>query len=175
MQKYKKDLYLQTFTTFFQEKSAILDADCSKISTFAAEMSTIIRHQGIIESLDGTHLRVKVIQTTACAACKIQSHCNASESKEKVIDVYDKTAARQCQPGQTVTVTTEGTMAAHALLLGFGLPLLLMMVVFFAASALALGEGLSALLMLASLVPYYLIIWCLRHRIAKRIQFRIEL
>ena len=174
MQKYKKDLYLQTITAFFQEKSAILDEDCIKISTFAVEMSTIIRHQGVIESIAGSHLRVRIVQTTACAACKIQAHCNASESKEKVIDVYDKTAAQRCQTGQTVTVTTEGTMAARALLLGFGLPLIIMMAVFFTASAMGLNEGMSALLMLASLLPYYIIIWCLRQRIAKRIRFRIE-
>lgn len=174
MQKYKKDLYLQTFTTIFQEKSSFLDEDSIKSSTFAGEMSTTIRHQGIIDTIEGRHLRIRIQQTSACAACKIQGHCNASESKEKIIDVYDDSAVCHYSEGQQVTVYASGTMATRALLLGFGLPLLLMLAVFFIATALGASQGLGAALMLGSLVPYYLTIWCVRHSIAQHIIFRIE-
>ena len=174
MQKYKKDLYLQTFTTFFKEKSSFLDEDSIKNSTFAPEMSTIIRHQGIIDSIEGNHLRIRIQQTSACAACKIQSHCNASESKEKIIDVYDETTVNRFEVGQSVTITASGAVASRALLLGFGLPLLIMLVVFFSATMMGANQGLAAFLMLGSLVPYYLIIWCIRNKIASHIVFRIE-
>ena len=167
-------MYLQTFTTIFQEKSSFLDEDSAKSSTFVPEMSTTIRHQGIIDSIAGNHLRIRIQQTSACAACKIQSHCNASESKEKIIDVYDEKAARHYQEGEQVTVSASGTVATRALLLAFGLPLLLMLAVFFAATGLGATQGVAALLMLGSLVPYYFILWCVRHRIARQVVFRIE-
>ena len=174
MQKYKKDLYLQTFTTIFQEKSSFLDEDSIKSSTFAPEMSTTIRHQGIIDSIEGNHLRIRIQQTSACAACKIQNHCNASESKEKIIDVYNESSARRHAKGQQVTVSVSGTVATQSLLLAFGLPLLLMLAVFFVASALGTNQGIAALLMLGALIPYYFIVWCFRHRIARHVIFRIE-
>ena len=174
MQKYKKDLYLQTITTIFQEKSSFLDEDSTKSSTFVPEMSTTIRHQGIIDTIEGSQLRIKIQQTSACSACKIQSHCNASESKEKIIDVYDEKAAHLYKLGEEVTVTASGTVATRALLLAFGLPLLLMLAVFFAATGFGATQGVGTLLMLGSLVPYYFILWCVRHHIARQVVFRIE-
>ncbi len=47
-----------------------------------------IRHSGVVDAIDGECVRVRILQTSACAACKIAGHCNASESKEKIIEVF---------------------------------------------------------------------------------------
>ena len=65
-------------------------------------------------------------------------------------------------------------MAGRALMLGFGLPLVLMLVVLIVAMAAGCSEGITALFMLGSLVPYYLLVWLLRDRIARQILFRLE-
>lgn len=137
-------------------------------------MNAVIRHQGTIESIEGHHLCVRIVQTAACAGCSIRRQCNASESKVKIIDVYDEAVADQYQIGQSVVVFTSQSAATRALLLGFGYPLLLMLAVFFAASLLGVSPGLSAALMLGSLLPYYFIIWCMRQRIRGHITFHIE-
>ena len=49
-------------------------------------MSTKISHSGIVERIDGDCVQVRIVQTSACAACKVAGYCNAAESKEKVID-----------------------------------------------------------------------------------------
>ena len=138
------------------------------------KMSTNIQHQGIVESIEEQHVRVRVTQTAACAGCKISSHCTSTEAKDKLIDVYNDTMAQQRQIGDVVTVTTSGTAAGKALLLSFGLPLVIMFVVFFTATALGCSQGIAALMMLGALVPYYIILWFMRRHIAEKIAFCIE-
>ena len=135
-----------------------------------------IRHDGIIESIgaDG-HVSVRITQSSACASCKIAGHCNASEQKEKVVDVYlCAPEARRHSVGDSVVVSTSQSSAGRALLLGFGLPLVLLLAVLAALTAAGMGEGTSALAALAVLAPYYLIIWLCRDRIAGSIRFHIE-
>ena len=136
-------------------------------------MENSIRHEGTIESIAGRHIRVRILQSSACAGCKIASRCTASESKEKIIDVYDD-RGRTFNVGDTVMVCTTGKMAGKALLLGFGLPLLLMLAVLCVMLAFGLDEGLAALGAIGSLLPYYMVVWLTRHRIADTIAFSIE-
>ena len=53
-------------------------------------MTDKIKHLGIVESINGSYLKVRIVQTSACSACSIKGHCSAAESKEKLIDVYNK-------------------------------------------------------------------------------------
>ena len=56
-------------------------------------MSDLIKHQGIVEKVDGMHVKVRIVQTSACSSCSAKGLCNASESKEKLIDVYGVSGA----------------------------------------------------------------------------------
>ena len=38
-------------------------------------MADSIKHQGIVENISGAHLQVRIVQTSACAACSIKGHC----------------------------------------------------------------------------------------------------
>ena len=53
-------------------------------------MADTIRHQGIVENINGTHLQVRIVQTSACASCSIKGHCSSADTKEKLIDVIDE-------------------------------------------------------------------------------------
>lgn len=140
----------------------------------AKSMSSKIRHSGVIESIVGDCARVRIMQTSACAACKVASHCNAAESKEKLIDVYDGGLAQRYTVGQAVVVSTSQEVAYRALLLGFGVPLFLMVATLVVAICLSYGEGTAALASLAVLIPYYLILWVLRDRIRQKVSFQLE-
>ena len=52
-------------------------------------MSAKISHSGIVASISKGCVQVRILQTSACAACKVAGHCNASESKEKIVDVLN--------------------------------------------------------------------------------------
>ncbi len=135
-------------------------------------MSNKIRHAGIIDSIEETHVRVKIVQASACASCKVASRCNASESKEKIIDVYTDTSGLSV--GQSVIVNTSHSTANRAVMIGFVLPLLLLMGVLLTLKATGYREEIAALCAMGILIPYYICIWLLRGRIAKSISFELE-
>lgn len=137
-------------------------------------MSTKISHSGIVESIEDGCVKVRIVQTSACAACKVAGYCNAAESKEKIVDVFGDAAAQKLAVGQPVTVTTSGQVAAKALLWGFGLPFVLMVAVLVLVLWLTGSEGKAALSGLAALVPYYILLWLLRNRMRQQLAFSIE-
>ena len=136
-------------------------------------MNHIIRHSGVVESIEDGCVHIRITQTSACAACKVAGYCNAAESKEKIIDVYcDDVAAYSI--GQAVVVTTTGQVAARALLWGFGFPFLLLVVVLFLTWLLTAHESWAALCALASLIPYYMVLWLMRDKMSQQLAFSIE-
>ena len=135
-------------------------------------MNNKIKHTGFIESIDGHHLTVKILQTSACASCKIASRCNASETKEKRIDVYATPAGYEV--GQQVVVSTTMNAARQALLMGFGLPLIILLAMIVGMKLADYSDEAACLAAIAALVPYYLLIWLLREKIAQQVSFQIE-
>lgn len=137
-------------------------------------MADIIKHRGRIESINGSHIRVRIVQTSACSACSIKGHCNASESKEKIVDVHDFAAANY-RVGEEVNVYGTTTMGMQAIFLAFGVPFLILLVVLLVALKLtANNELLSALVSLFFLLPYYLILYVCRGRLSRHFSFSIE-
>ena len=145
-----------------------------------------IRHDGIVESIgcDG-HVRVRITQMAACAGCKVAAHCNASDQKVKIVDVYHADSLGAAPEGQipsksfpfsvgdSVVVATSQTAVGRALLLGFGLPLMLLLLALATMQVAGMDEGASALSSLVVLAFYYLILWLCRNRIDRSICFKI--
>ena len=136
-------------------------------------MNNKIRHEGIIDNIDGDCVHVRILQTSACASCKVAGHCNAAESKVKMVDVYH-TDTTNLQPGDVVVVSASGDVAARALLWAFGLPFLLMVSVLLIVLWKTKDEGVAALSGLLALVPYYGLLFLLRHSIQAKIAFTLE-
>ena len=136
-------------------------------------MQARISHSGIVETVTEACVRVRILQTSACAACKVAGHCNASESKEKIVDVFCRDTAKY-ETGQEVTVWASKDVANKALLLGFGLPFLLLLGVLVAVLYFTDNEGLAALAALSSLIPYYFLLWLWRDSIRQKISFHLE-
>ena len=136
-------------------------------------MGTKISHSGVIEEIQGNNVKVRIVQTSACAACKVAGYCNAAEKKEKIIDVQNVDATSYTL-GQTVTVSTSGQVAARALLWAFGLPFVVLIVVLIGVLWFTKNEGLAAISALLALVPYYLIIWTQRNKLREQLSFTIE-
>jgi sigma-E factor negative regulatory protein RseC len=116
---------------------------------------------------------VRIVQTSACAACKVASYCNAAESKEKIIDVFCNSVA-EYSVGQQVVVSTSGQVAAKALLWAFGVPFVLLMTVLVLVLLLTSNEGWAALSALVALIPYYIILWLFRDKMREQLAFQIE-
>jgi sigma-E factor negative regulatory protein RseC len=137
-------------------------------------MSTKISHSGVIERIEKDKVQVRIVQTSACAACKVAGYCNAAESKEKIVDVFCDSSAKNLTVGQSVTVTASGQVATRALLWGFGLPFLLMVSVLIVVLKWTGHEGVAALSGLGVLIPYYIMLWLFRDRMREQLAFSLE-
>lgn len=136
-------------------------------------MADIIKHRGIVENIDGSHIQVRIVQTSACSACSVKGHCNASESKDKLIDVYENHSAEYYK-GQNVMVHGTTSMGMQAVLLAFGVPFLVLFIALYATLQITGDELTAALAGLLALFPYYLIIYMCRGKLSRKFFFTIE-
>ena len=132
-----------------------------------------ISHEGVVEEVRGDSVRVRIVQTSACAACKVAGHCSAAESKEKVVEVVDGRAAAYA-PGDNVVVSIEPSTGRRAVILAFVVPFLILVAVLVVALWVTGDEGVAAIVALASLVPYYLLLHGMERRLARKFSFVIN-
>ena len=132
-----------------------------------------IKHLGIVENIQGSHLSVRIVQTSACAACSVKGHCSSADSKDKIIDIID-TAAASYQVGENVMVVGETSKGMQAVALAFIIPFVLLIFTLFLFMALIENELYAALLSLAVLVPYYYILWLNKTRLKQKFSFTIK-
>lgn len=137
-------------------------------------MSGKIKHSGVVESVEGDCMKVRILQTSACAGCKAASFCNTAEKKEKVIDIYGSKAMNGHKAGDMVVVTAANATGRKAVMLGFGLPLVILVIALAVTYAITHSEPLSALVSIAALVPYYIIIYMLREHLRRDFSFSID-
>ena len=136
-------------------------------------MADIIKHRGIVEKVEGSHVVVRIVQTSACAACSAKGLCNASESKEKQIDVYEVNASYRI--GEEVVLCGTTSMGMRAVFLAFGIPMLLLLFALFVTMRVTDGDALvSSLVALFAVVPYYLVIYFMKDKLNKTFSFTIE-
>ena len=136
-------------------------------------MTDIIKHRGRVEKVEGSHVVVRIVQTSACSACSIKGHCNASESKEKLIDVFEVNASYQI--GEEVVLLGTTSMGMQAVLLAFGVPLVILIVALGVTMHLTDGNALvSSLVGLLSIVPYYFALHFNKDKLKKTFSFTIE-
>ena len=136
-------------------------------------MADIIKHRGIVENIDGSHIVVRIVQTSACSACSAKGLCNASESKEKQIDVYEVNPSYQI--GEEVMVCGTTSMGMRAVLLAFGVPLLILVLALGVSMKLTSEDALlSSGIALVSVVPYYIAIYFCKDKLNRTFSFTIE-
>lgn len=136
-------------------------------------MSNKIKHAGVVDGVEGECVRVRILQSSACSACKVAAHCNASETKEKIIDVMDADASHY-QKGDQVMVVADTAVGFRASLYGYLLPLILMVVTLVGVLAATHSEGLAALSALGILIPYYVLLFLMRNKLRNRLSFTLE-
>ena len=134
-------------------------------------MSNKIKHSGIIESVGPHAIQVRILQTSACASCKVAGHCGASESKEKIVDVYGEYDGKV---GDTVTVVASDQVGVNAVVLGFGVPFLILIFALYVLIRLTGNEPLAALGSIACLIPYYFVLYMNREKLREKLSFTIE-
>ncbi|MEG1684585.1 MAG: SoxR reducing system RseC family protein [Bacteroides sp.] len=136
-------------------------------------MEDIIKHQGIVESIDDSHISVRIVQTSACAACSAKGHCSSADSKDKLVDVYS--AGNSYQIGEEVMIYGTTSMGLQAVFIAFVIPFIILISMLFVMMSLTQSdELLSALFSIATLIPYYILIYVCRNRLKKKFSFTLK-
>ena len=132
-----------------------------------------IEHKGIIKEVHGHELQVSIISEESCASCNLKGSCSVSEVTEKIIDI---TVAdpKEYKTGEAVTVFYKQTLGFRALLLGYVLPFLIMLITLIITLSITNKELVSGLLSLVVLIPYYLLLYLSKDKIKKTFSFSIK-
>ena len=189
-----------TFPLFFS-KNCICEKNVLSLHTFLQSKRKMIKHDGIIIALneDGTAL-VRIVQTSACSACKAKAMCASAESAEKemtavllsdngrpvgygVLDA-DKPLL-EYKVGDEVEVMVQQKMGWKAVVLAYLLPFFVMLAVMFIGNGLlAIGDGATGLLgdeakreavlgtvALCAMAVYYLVLGMFKDKLQKEFSF----
>lgn len=136
-------------------------------------MSNKIKHNGVVDGVEEGCVRVRILQSSACSACKVAAHCNASETKEKIIEVQVADAVKY-QLGDSVVVVADTAVGFRASLYGYLLPLVLMVVALVVVLKITQSEGYAAVSALGILIPYYIGLYLLRNKLRNKLSFSLE-
>ena len=135
-------------------------------------MNTSIKHCGIVDEISDRCIKVRIVQSSACASCKVASHCNASESKEKIVEIYDDNS-KLFSVGDNVVVMASTKVGLFAVFLSSVIPLFLLIVTLATVLAITNNEVYAALSSIGILIPYYIILYIFKDRIRSRLSFKI--
>ena len=106
-------------------------------------MKDTIQHNGKVEQITDDIVYVRIIQQSACSGCHAKNMCGASESKEKIIEIPDRSGNYTIN--ENVLICGKSSLGLQAVLLAFVIPVLLVLFIIILGHALNWDEGLSAL------------------------------
>lgn len=135
------------------------------------KVTDVIKHTGMVESIDGNNCYVRILQHSACSGCSAQRLCNSSESKEKVIAVLLNGV--DVQVGETVNIEGTVVQGLRAVYICYLIPLLL------TVASVYLGvhywnDMAGVLLSLSVLAVYYVTLYLFRNTIGQHFGFTIH-
>lgn len=135
--------------------------------------SGTIIHPGIIEKISGEKVFVRILSQSACSSCHAKGACTIADIEEKIIEAeMDPSENRKI--GEQVMVKMEESLGQKAVILGYVLPLFVLVGSIILFLSLLKSEGLAALLSILMLVPYYFVLYLFRNSLRKKFNFRIE-
>ena len=144
----------------------------------------MIKHDGIVIAVngDGT-VRVRIVQTSACAACKAKAMCASAESSEKELTAFtvQEFSGSEIKVGDEVVVMVQQKLGWKAVLLAYILPFVVMLaVVVIGNKAIGLfgdeamtknGEAIIGTAALCAMGVYYIVLGFFKDKIQKEFSF----
>ncbi|HMM11968.1 MAG TPA: SoxR reducing system RseC family protein [Bacteroidales bacterium] len=123
-----------------------------------------IEHPGVVVKVFDQYVEVKVMSQSACSACHAKGACSMADMEEKQVNAL-KTPGSSYTEGQQVTVYMRKNLGNLAVFYGYIIPFLLVIIMLFGLVSLGFGQGKAGLIALATLVPYYIVLYLNRNRL----------
>jgi len=135
-------------------------------------MSQLIEHAGVIHQIDGRHIRVQILQESACSSCHAKGACSAADMKDKFVDI--ESDGSDYKVGEQVTLYGQSSMGLFAVLLAFVIPFLIILLTLFILKNYIDNEAISGSIALGTLLPYFIILSFFNFRLKSKLKFQIK-
>ncbi|MCK5884819.1 MAG: SoxR reducing system RseC family protein [Bacteriovoracaceae bacterium] len=134
-------------------------------------MSTLIKHDGIVDKVKDGVVIVSINAKSACSGCHAKGACGGMDCLDKEVEVLTKDSY---SVGEQVRVCISTAVGFKALFWGYLLPFLLLIGVIITAVMSKMSEDIAAILGLSATAFYYLLLYPMRHKLSKQFRFEIE-
>jgi sigma-E factor negative regulatory protein RseC len=138
----------------------------------SATDQSIIIHPGIVDHIEKGKVFVRILSQSACSTCHSKGICSVSDVEEKIVEV-DVRNEDSYHKGDQVTVRMQLRLGNKAVMLGYVIPLVILVASIITFVLIFDNEGLAALLSLLMLVPYYFILYLLRKKLKQQFSFTL--
>lgn len=129
-------------------------------------MEEKVCREGIVRKVEGDKIWVEIVMSSACGGCVAKNMCNISEKKNEIIETENITGD-EFVVGEEVQIQILGRKAHQAVVLGYLLPFIVLIVGLFVCYALTHVEWLSVLVALGLTAAYYIVLKMFDKRLAQ--------
>ncbi len=131
-----------------------------------------IEHLGIIEDIQNESITVRISNQSACSACHAKTVCGMADQKNKQIQISNTIG--QYNPGEEVLVELKQSLGLRAVFLAYVLPFIILLSLLISFNAFGMHELIAGLISLASLLPYFTIVYFFRKKLNKTFTFALK-
>ena len=132
-----------------------------------------IEHDGIVTQVAETFIIVTIQSQTACAGCHAKGTCGMSEMALKSITAEKPN--EDVKIGDKVIVSASTQNAMLSVLLAYIVPSILIIAVLALLILAGTSEVLAATLSLTTTTVYFIVLYLLRNKFAKKIKFKVKI
>jgi sigma-E factor negative regulatory protein RseC len=133
-------------------------------------MENNIRHEGVVQSIDGLNVMVKMTVGSACAGCHAKGVCGAAESRDKVVNAVNINNL-DLSVGDTVAVEMRQGLAMKAVVICYLVPFVVLFASFCLMYLVCKVEWVNVAVSLGLTALYFVLLWFFRKRIEKNVTF----
>lgn len=134
-------------------------------------MYSEISHEGTVQSAEKDGVTVLLSPGISCSGCQAETSCMISGSDKKFVKVegtFDIT------PGTRVNVSMRKALGYSALILGYLLPLIIVVATLIIFLSVSSNELLAGLVSVGILLPYYGSLYLFRKSIGSKFTFTLK-
>jgi sigma-E factor negative regulatory protein RseC len=134
--------------------------------------SECIEQKGIVEEVMNHCVRVRIQRSDACGHCSAKGMCNLGSDSDLMIESAEPVSG--LKKGDVVGITMARSTGNKAILFGYFMPFMLLIVVLITLNSFGLREWVSGLISICALAPYYLGLYIFRKKLGKSITFAVH-
>lgn len=131
-----------------------------------------VEHIGQVVEVTPNSVRISIVSAAACGTCSAKSACSMSESTEKevIVDANELNLS----VGEQVKVLLHRSQAMRAVVLGYVIPLFVLLGMLITMVAVLGNEIYGALCALVAVGIYYLLLFVFKKQLEAKFVFNVE-